>query len=140
MCISGMSKEKSGTNIGQVKYLLDKLRYITLVVEILPFIYSFLYILTLVLYLMCDEWVLRILDTLFYVSPAVVCGFLIESHILKLCKWHKAASILPVLPQVIVFIDARIVELTSIEAHIAIIMPIALSALLFIAAYNVFIK
>ena len=83
---------------------------------------------------------LRILDTLFYVSPIVVCGFLVESHILKLCYWHKSACILPILPQLIVFIDAYITELTSIEAYIAIITPIALSALLLIAAYNVFMK
>lgn len=135
-----MSKDKNEANIGQVKYLLNKLRYITLAVQILPFIYSFLYIFSLVLYLICDESILRILDTLFYVSPIVVCGFLVESHILKLCKWHKSACILPILPQAIVFIDAYIVELTSIEAHIAIITPIVLSVLLLIAAYHVFIK
>ena len=135
-----MSKDKSEANIGQVKYLLNKLRYITLAVQILPFIYSFLYILSLVLYLICDESILRILDTLFYVSPIVVCGFLVESRILKLCKWHKSACILPILPQAIVLTDAYIVELTSIEAHIAIITPIVLSVLLLIAAYNVFFK
>lgn len=77
--------------IGQIKYLIDKLRYITLAVQILPFVYSFFYILSLAMYLICDESALRILDTLFYVSPIVVCAFLVESHILKLCKWHKAA-------------------------------------------------
>lgn len=84
--------------IGQIKYLIGKLRYITLAVQILPFVYSFFYILSLVMYLICDESVLRILDTLFYVSPIVVGGFLVESHILKLCKWHKSACILPILP------------------------------------------
>lgn len=126
--------------IGQIKYLINKLRYITLAVQILPFVYSFFYILSLVMYLICDESALRILDTLFYVSPIVVCAFLVESHILKLCKWHKAACILPILPQAIVLTDAYIVELTSIEAQIAIITPIVLSVLLLIAAYNVFFK
>ena len=126
--------------IGQIKYLINKLRYITLAVQILPFVYSFFYILSLVMYLICDESALRILDTLFYVSPIVVCAFLVESHILKLCKWHKAACILPILPQAIVLTDAYIVELTSIEAQIAIIIPIVLSVLLLIAAYNVFFK
>lgn len=140
MCIFGERMANREQEIGQVKYLINKLRYITLAAQILPFAYSFLYILSLVLYLICDEPTLRILDTLFYVSPIVVCGFLVESHILKLCKWHKSACILPILPQIIVFIDAYIVELTSIEAHIAIITPIVLSVLLLIAAYKVFIK
>lgn len=126
--------------IGQIKHLVNKLRYITLAVQILPFVYSFFYIFSLVMYLICDESALRILDTLFYVSPIVVCGFLVESHILKLCKWHKSACILPILPQAIVLTDAYIVELTSIEAQIAIITPIVLSVLLLIAAYNVFFK
>lgn len=126
--------------IGQIKHLINKLRYITLAVQVLPFIYSFLYILSLFLYLICGEPTLRILDTLFYISPIVVCGFLIESHILKLCTWHKTACILPILPQITVFTDVYIIELTSIEAHLAIITPIVLSVLLLIAAYNVFIK
>ena len=125
---------------GQIKRLINKLRYTTLAVQIAPFAYSALYIITLVLYLFCPEPVLMVLDTLFYVSPITVCILLILSRILECCIWHKSACILPLLPQILVFIDRHIVELTEAESYIAIITPILLSILLLFAAYNVFIK
>lgn len=126
--------------IGQIKHLINKLRYTTLAVQISPFAYSAFYIITLALYLFCPEPVLMVLDTLFYVSPITVCIFLILSRILECCIWHKCACILPLLPQILVFIDRHIVELTEAESYISIITPIALAFLLLIAAYNVFIK
>lgn len=125
---------------GRIEYLVKKLRYITLAVQILPFMYSFFYILCLVLYMFCPENILHVLDTLFYVSPVIVCAFMIESHILELCKWHRAACILPVIPQIIVFIDYHIVTLIEIERYFAIATPVVLSLLLLIAAYNVFFR
>lgn len=132
--------ENHEQRVDSIKYLVSKLRYITLAVQIMPFVYSFIYILCLVAYLFCSEPILVLLNTLSYVSPVVIIGFLIESKILKLCKWHKTACILPILPQILVFVDYYIIELTEIEAYIAIATPIALSILLLIAAYNVFVK
>lgn len=132
--------ENHEQRVDSIKYLGSKLRYITLAVQIMPSVYSFIYILCLVAYLFCSEPILVLLNTLSYVSPVVIIGFLIESKILKLCKWHKTACILPILPQILVFVDYYIIELTEIEAYIAIATPIALSILLLIAAYNVFVK
>lgn len=132
--------ENHEQRVDSIKYLVSKLRYITLAVQIMPFVYSFIYILCLVAYLFCSEPILVLLNTLSYVSPVVIIGFLIESKILKLCKWHKTVCILPILPQILVFVDYYIIELTEIEAYIAIATPIALSILLLIAAYNVFVK
>lgn len=126
--------------VDRIKYLIGKLRSITLAVQIVPFAYSSLYIISLILYLFCPEPVLRVLDTLFYVSPTVVLMFLVESTILKLCKWHKCACILPIVPQFSVFFDFNIIELTSIEQIIAVVTPITLAALLLVAAYKVFLK
>lgn len=94
----------------------------------------------MVLYLFVPESVCQILDALFYASPVVILGFLVESKILKLCKWHKTACALPLLPQAIVLTDSFIVSLTKYEAYIAIITPILLCALLLLAAYNVFMR
>ncbi len=126
--------------IGQIKHLINKLRYVTLAVQIAPFAYTFLYIISLVRYLFCSEPILMVLNTLFYVSPVTVFILLVLSRILECCVWHKCACILPLLPQFLVFIDHFIIELTEAEAYISIITPIALSVLLLIAAYNVFIK
>lgn len=132
--------ESQGNGTDRLQYLIRKQRYITLAVQVAPFAYTTLYIISLILYFFCPEPVLQVLDTLFYVSPVVICAFLIESHILKLCIWHKSACILPLLPQVFVFVDYHILELTEAERYVAIAMPLVLSILLLIAAYHVFIK
>lgn len=132
--------EAQDQRVDKIKYLVDKLRYITLCVQILPFIYTGLYLMTMVLYLFVPESVCSILDTLFYVSPVVILGFLAESRILKLCKWHKTACILPLFPQAIVLTDSHIISLIKYEAYIVIVTPIVLCLLLLIAAYNVFMK
>lgn len=58
-------------NRDAIKYVVSKLRAITLAVQIIPFAYTSIYIITLILYLFASEEVLTILDTLLYVSPNV---------------------------------------------------------------------
>ena len=83
---------------------------------------------------------MSLLDTLLYVSPIVIFGNLVQSRILELCRWHKAACVLPILPQLNIIIDRYIYEFTvyAILAHL--IMVVTMSVLLLIAAYNVFLK
>ena len=126
--------------VGGIKRLLSKLRYITLAIQIMPFVYSMLYIIAMFLYLFVPEETRCVLDTLLYVSPVAIIGLLVTSHILELCRWHKAACIIPVLPQVLVFVDQHMVELTIVEAYISIIAPVVLSILLIVSAYKVFMK
>ena len=126
--------------VGKIKHLVNKLRYVTLAVQIMPFIYSGLYIVAMILYLFVSENACCVLDTLLYVSPIVILGLLFLSRILELCKWHKTACVLPVFPQILVFIDQHIAGLTRIESYISIALPIAMGALLLVAAYNIFIK
>lgn len=127
-------------DVERIKYLIGKLRAITLTAQIIPFVYSALYIFCMVLYCFASEPVVRAADTLFYVSPLAVVAFLIESRVLKLCKWHRRACALPLLPQAAVFIDYHIVELSRFSAYVAIAVPAIMSILLLIAAYNVFLK
>lgn len=127
-------------SIGRIQRLIDKLRHITTLVQVMPFVYSGLYVLTMILYLFAPERVRYILDTLFYVSPIVVAGLLAQSKILELCRWHKAACVLPLIPQVAVLVDRLLIPLTAIEAYISITTPALLGILLLVAAYNVFFK
>lgn len=94
----------------------------------------------MVLYLFVSENARYVLDTLLYVSPIVVLGFLFLSTILELCKWHKTACSLPIFPQILVFIDQYVIDLTQIESYISIATPIVMGVLLLYAAYNVFMK
>ena len=127
-------------DVDRVKYLIEKLRAITLAAQIIPFVYSALYILCMALYLTAPDNVLGVADTIFYVSPIIVCAFLVESRILKLCKWHRRACCVPLIPQIAVFIDWHIVSLGRVAAYIAVAVPAAMCILLLLAAYNVFIK
>lgn len=124
----------------KILFVIEKLRSITLAVQIIPFVYTGLYIFVLCTYLFASEAVLNVLDTLFYVSPVVVIAFLVESRILKLCRWHKTACVLPVLPQVEVLADSCIYEFAQWEAQALIILIIVMSVLLLVAAYKVFLS
>lgn len=127
-------------DLNRIKYLIEKLRAITLAAQIIPFVYSALYIFGTVLYITAGENVIRVADTMFYISPTIVAAFLVESRILKLCRWHRRACALPLIPQIAVFIDYHIASLGNVMAYIAIFIPALMAILLLIAAYNVFLK
>ena len=127
-------------NQERIKRLIKKLRDVTLAVQILPFIYAALYIVALVLYLFASDNTMEILDTMLYVSPAVIFGNLVLSRILELCRWHKSACIIPILPQLNIIIDRYIYELSSFAITAHLILIIAMLVLLLIAAYNVFLR
>lgn len=106
----------------------------------MPFVYTVPYLITLIITSQAPESVVVLFDTLFYVSPVVVAGLLVLSKLLCLCKWHKTACVLPLLPQVVSFIDYYIIELTEIAAQVNIILFGSMAVLLLLAAYNVFMK
>lgn len=120
--------------------LVKKLRYVTLAVQLMPFIYTVPYIISIVASYSLSYDAARIFDTLFYVSPVTVCSFLVLSRLLRLCRWHRTACILPLLPQFVSFIDYYIIELTEVAAQVNIILFGSMAVLLLIAAYNVFMK
>lgn len=120
--------------------LLERMRSITLAVQVIPFVYTFLYIIVLILYLFASESVLQVLDSLLYVSPIVVIAFLVESRILKLCKWHKTACLLPLFPQISLCVDRFIYEFSSQQVVAHLLMLSAMAILLLVAAYKVFLS
>lgn len=123
-----------------LKRLVDTLRRVTTAVQILPFIYSAISIILLAVYNIVPEGVQMILDTLFYVSPVTIVAFLLLSKLLHMCKWHKTACILPMVPQAVSITDYYIINLTIPEVWVANSLIIVMSALLLIAAYKVFFK
>lgn len=106
----------------------------------MPFLYTVPYIVSIVASYYLSYDTARVFDTLFYVSPVTVCAFLVLSKLLRLCRWHKTACILPLLPQIVSFVDYYIIELTEIAAQVNIILFGSMAVLLLLAAYNVFMK
>ena len=82
----------------------------------------------------------EVIDQIAYVSPVVIAAFLLLSRILKLCKWHKAACIIPLLPIGIRIIDSYVVCLDEVGVMCASLTLSAMIIILLVAAYNVFFK
>lgn len=123
-----------------LKAIVLILRRVTTAVQILPFVYSALYIITLCTYSLAGEETQAIIDSLFYVSPICIISFLILSKVLKLCRWHKTACLLPMIPMIVSFLDYHLISLTEIESYVFNGTVIIMSILLLVAAYNVFFK
>ena len=100
----------------------------------------FIYILILIIYHFAPDDVLWLADTLFYVSPMTVVAFLILSKLLRLCKWHRRAVALPLLPQCVSILDYYVLDLSDVAVEVNFCMVLSMAVLLLIAAYNVFIK
>lgn len=120
--------------------LVSRLRYVTLDVQILPFIYSLLFTVSMILYLTCPDSVSRVCDYLFYISPVTMAAFLILSKLLKMCIWHKTACLLPFIPQVFSFIDMNIYQFHCESATATITITLSMAIFLLVAAYKVFFK
>jgi len=104
----------------------------------MPFIYTLLYLVAMICYWSASELLLKILDSLFYISPVVVIQFLVLSRSLRLCIWHKVACTLPLMPQVAVLLDSTVMTFSENLAKGSVILMALMSALLLIAAYKVF--
>ena len=120
--------------------LVKTLRYLTAAVQLMPFIYSILYIISLTVGLFASNDVVKMFDMLFYASPVTVISFLIFSRLLRMCRWHRAACLLPIVPQGISFVDYYIIQFPVSVLSISIATLIAMSLLLLISAYKTFIR
>ena len=123
-----------------LKRLITTLRRVTTAVQVFPFIYSALYIALLATYNFVPEDYQATLDNLFYISPACIVTFLILSKVLLLCRWHKAACIIPIIPQVANFIDCHVVMLSEAQVYLFNGTLLCMTVLLVFAAYKVFFR
>lgn len=129
----------SRENENKIAHLVVILRRITYTVQLAPFIYSGILLVMLPLYFFASDTVLDLVDSIAYTSPTVMVIFLIESRILKLCKWHRAACLMPLIPQVPVFIDRYFWSFSYHLAAIVDAMVILTWILFLVAVYKVFI-
>lgn len=106
----------------------------------MPFVYSVLYIISLTVGLFASNGVVKMFDMLFYASPVTVASFLVLSRLLRMCRWHRTACFLPIIPQGISFVDYYIVQFPASTLFISIATLIAMSILLLFSAYKTFIR
>jgi len=107
-------------------------------VQVLPFVYTGMFVFLFAAYSFCQGVWLDIIDYFFFVSPAVIAAHLIYSRMLMMCRWHRIACSLPLLPQSVDLFDTYVYHFGH-NAWIAISVTILATTILFmIAIYKVF--
>ena len=124
----------------RIKRLILTLRDITLAVQIAPFVISLLYILGITAKLLFSGDTSWLFSIILYTPPPIILIMLIFSRMLHLCKWHRLACALPLVPFCFTMIDAYLIELSDIAVWILNGLAIAMIIMLLMAAYNVFLK
>lgn len=124
----------------RIKRLILTLRDITLAVQIAPFVISLLYILGITAQLFFSGDTSWLFSIILYTPPPIILIMLIFSRMLHLCKWHRLACALPLVPFCFTMIDAYLIELSDIAVWILNGLAIAMIIMLLMAAYNVFLK
>ena len=77
-------------------------------VQVFPFVYTVLFIFLFTAYSLSSGVVLDLIDYAVFVSPIVVVAHLVYSKMLKLCKWHRIACALPLIPQAVDQLDVYV--------------------------------
>lgn len=116
------------------------LRKATATVKVAPFAFALLYLVALIVYLLFNDTVATITDLLFYVSPVAVFFNLRMSKIFKMCKWHRLECILPLLPIIVVFINAFGFIIPDAAVYVNWFVNLTIFVLSLLNAYFVFIK
>ena len=123
---------------GAVSSVIRILRKATRIVQLAPFVYLVFYSAYMLLGNFASEEALCVADSLLTISPAMTGFMLIGSRLFKLCRWHKAACLLPMASQVEGYVDSFIITFTQ-EEIILFNTAIGLAALTFlILAYRHF--
>lgn len=120
---------------GAVNNLVRILRKITRIVQIAPFAYLVLLASYLLLESILPEWVVGISDNLVDTPLYTTVGLLGVGRLLKLCKWFKAACILPVSAKVEGYVDSFLYTFTQVEV-IWINVILSIIFILFIVSAN----
>lgn len=135
---SAQDREASKSPQDAKSRLIAVLRNITMAVQVFPFIYTALFVFLFAAYSFSSGVVLDIIDYAAFVSPIVVVAHLVYSRMLKLCKWHRIACALPLIPQAVDQFDVYVYHFDHYE-WIVVSATILLTLVLFlIAIYKVF--
>lgn len=127
-------------NVENLKLILSVIRKTTKAIKLFPFLYMVL-LLTLMPFISFGSIEMtEDISGLIYMPLVMIIFLVYLSYCVKLCKWHRLQCVLPLIPQVIVFIDENVYEFSENIAIIFIVTYTLLFILSLINAYFVFIK
>lgn len=107
-------------------------------VQVFPFIYTALFVFLFAAYSFSSGVVLDIIDYAAFVSPIVIVAHLVYSRMLKLCKWHRIACALPLIPQAVDQFDVYVYHFDHNEWMVVSATILLTLTLFLIAIYKVF--
>lgn len=132
------SRKLEAESSKRVTDLITILRRITLAVQVFPFIYTAIFIILFAAYSFCNGVMLDIIDYLSFVSPIVVVAHIVYSRMLKMCRWHRWACAIPLIPQSVDKFDLYVYHFDH-NAWIVVSITIVVSLCLFLfCIYKVF--
>ena len=108
------------------------MRRLTRFVQLAPFAYVLLYALYMLMGSLLPEETLCAIDSVAINSPLVTGGMMVLSKLMNLCRWHKAAVLIPSTSQIEGYIDSFVITFTQEEIFF-INLSIGLFSLLFLA-------
>ena len=122
-----------------VSRVIDVLRRVTRLVQIAPFVYLALYSFYLIAGVFVPDEAVCFADGVMVSSPVVTSVFLVLSRLLKLCRWHRAACLIPSISHVEGVVDCYFFTFTQGEIiFINILIGVISAVFLFLANKHFF--
>lgn len=91
------------------------LRKVTRLVQLAPFVYLAFYSAYLIFGCFVQDDIVSLADGVMFSSPLATAAMLVLSRVLKLCRWHKAACLIPSASQIEGVVDSYLFSFTQVE-------------------------
>lgn len=127
-------------NVESLRLILSVVRKTTKAIKIFPFFYMVLFLILMPFLTFGSIEMTEDISGLIYMPLVMIIFLVYLSYCVKLCKWHRLQCVLPLIPQVIVFIDEKVYEFGESAITITTSIFVLLFLLSLINAYFVFIK
>ena len=98
-----------------VSRIIGILRRVTRLIQLAPFAYLAFYSAYLILGCFLPEDIVCLADGVMFSSPLATTAMLVMSRVLKLCRWHKAACLIPSASQIEGVVDSYLFTFTQTE-------------------------
>ena len=107
-------------------------------VQVFPFVYTVLFVFLFGAYSIGGGVLLDVIDYLSFVSPIVIVAHLVYSKMLMMCRWHRIACCLPLIPQSVDLFDSYVYHFDHGEFVIVSIAIMITVVLFLVCIYKVF--
>lgn len=123
---------------GAVNSVIRILRRLTRFVQVSPFLYLPFFSVYMIFGSLVPDGYLGVADSIACTTPVTTAALLLASRLLKLCRWHKVACLIPSAPQIEGYVDTFVFQFTELEITLINIGLGIAAILFFISAYRHF--